>query len=559
MAFGPELINAIARALKSEVLPGRVNRIETGDSWAAFRLSSLRDQRLIFSWGHSSCGCGLADEEKIAVLKKIRPSRSSFGEALKSSFNNSSILSVRQLDRDRILRFGIQRTVGAGFSMEMSLVFEGTDRNSNLIILDQKDEILEPAKHIHGDVNRYRTIVPGIPYTPPPPLSLRPLDETGEIGKPEDLAGLAGIGRGLSNLIEAHWETYPPKKWDEMVRRTVGDDDALILQRHGKLLTVFPVLLPGGEALDGSLLRRCGEDVLSAYFGEQRRVILARVKKGLEREIKSRGRHRDGLENQRRLSGRGPEFLKMGNLLVSAGDSVPGNVSEVSLPDWETGELLLIPLDPALSAFRNAQKYFKKYKKGKIDASALDAEIKSIDDGISELKEQLETLEYIDDPDLLAASARDVLEWVAPSKRSVNGKKKSLPPHIRLENSGDLIYIGLNARGNRHVTFKVAAPGDFWFHVHEAPGAHVILKSSGGGKNREDSLEIAASLAAWFSRVKHSGKVQVDYTERKYVRSIPGKAIAHVTYSNPRTISVSPCLWKEFPEVARSIQLEDSR
>jgi len=70
-------------------------------------------------------------------------------------------------------------------------------------------------------------------------------------------------------------------------------------------------------------------------------------------------------------------------------------------------------------------------------------------------------------------------------------------------------------------------------------------------------VEIAASLAAWFSRAKNSGKVQVDYTEKKNVRSIPGSAIAHVTYVHPRTILVSPERWKEYPEAARSRQLED--
>ncbi len=185
--------------------------------------------------------------------------------------------------------------------------------------------------------------------------------------------------------------------------------------------------------------------------------------------------------------------------------------------------------------------------------------IGGIDEGITELLEQLEALESIDDPDLLSVSARDVMEWLAPKRTAGGRKQKSAPPpHIRLENGGDLIYIGLNARGNRHVTFKVAAPTDLWFHVHEIPGAHVILKTAGKDQVPADSsLEIAASLAAWFSRAKNSGKIQVDYTEKKNVRSIPGSAIAHVTYVHPRTILVSPDRWKEFPEAARSRQLED--
>ena len=40
-------------------------------------------------------------------------------------------------------------------------------------------------------------------------------------------------------------------------------------------------------------------------------------------------------------------------------------------------------------------------------------------------------------------------------------------------------------------------------------------------------------------RVKTSGSVPIDYTERKYVRSVPG-TVALVTYTNPGTLRVSP-------------------
>ncbi len=560
MSFGPELFTAMMRSFEETVLPCRIGKIETGDTWAAFRLSSGKDRWLLFSWNPGSYGCGIVGEDGIASLKKTRVSRSSFGEGLKRNFQNASILSVRQLNSDRVLVFGAERLVGAGFPVRLSLVFEGTERNSNLVILDETGSILEPAKHIHGDMNRYRMIIPGVAYTPPPPMKGKHLGETGGLEGPEDLRELRGIGKGLSGLLTRSWDGRPVGYWNDMLARLLsGKEQGLILQRHGPLLTVFPEPLPFCEVLAGPILERCGEEVLSSYFLGQRERILSGVKKALEKEIRSRKRHRDGLENQIRLSERGSEFLKMGNLLLAAAEQVPPRAREVELQDWETGEPVLVPLDENLSASRNAERYFRKYKKGKVDREAVKKAIGGIDEGITELLEQLEALESIDDPDLLSVSARDVMEWLAPKRTAGGRKQKSAPPpHIRLENGGDLIYIGLNARGNRHVTFKVAAPTDLWFHVHEIPGAHVILKTAGKDQVPADSsLEIAASLAAWFSRAKNSGKIQVDYTEKKNVRSIPGSAIAHVTYVHPRTILVSPDRWKEFPEAARSRQLED--
>ena len=110
--------------------------------------------------------------------------------------------------------------------------------------------------------------------------------------------------------------------------------------------------------------------------------------------------------------------------------------------------------------------------------------------------------------------------------------------------------MGLSARGNRFVTFRQATGDDLWLHAHELPGAHVIVK---GMKGREENevLKVAASLAAAHSRGRTSLSVQVDCTERRYVRSVPGAAVALVTYTNPTAFRADPDYWKRYsPETA---------
>ena len=121
-------------------------------------------------------------------------------------------------------------------------------------------------------------------------------------------------------------------------------------------------------------------------------------------------------------------------------------------------------------------------------------------------------------------------------------KKENIPPHLNINIDGANILVGLSARGNRYVTLKTARPEDIWLHAHEMPGAHVIirgLKRSELEESRRDVLELAARLAAEHSAGKNSGSVPVDYTERKYVRSVPG-TVALVTYTNPGTLRVNP-------------------
>jgi len=104
---------------------------------------------------------------------------------------------------------------------------------------------------------------------------------------------------------------------------------------------------------------------------------------------------------------------------------------------------------------------------------------------------------------------------------------------------GLLILVGKNSRQNEEVTFWRAAPHDLWLHVRGAPGARVIVKT-GGQEVPEATLQQAAQLAAYYSRARGSARVAVDYTERRYVRPIKGAGPGLVTYTQEKTIRVTP-------------------
>jgi predicted ribosome quality control (RQC) complex YloA/Tae2 family protein len=228
----------------------------------------------------------------------------------------------------------------------------------------------------------------------------------------------------------------------------------------------------------------------------------------------------------------------------------------VSLRDWETGETLEIILDPRLSPSRNAERYFKKYKKARCDPKKIREEIASIEGAIEEIREQRDLLEAIQDAESFEKAARDVGEWLSAvvekkDSSNKNTPKNTLPPHLRFEYEGYTILVGLSARGNRYVTFKQASGDDIWLHAHEVSGAHVIIRGARGREGLDPNvLLFAASLAAAHSRAKgevpqklkasdSTPSAQVDYTERRYVRAVPG-TMSLVTYTNPGTVRVAP-------------------
>lgn len=98
--------------------------------------------------------------------------------------------------------------------------------------------------------------------------------------------------------------------------------------------------------------------------------------------------------------------------------------------------------------------------------------------------------------------------------------------------------MGRSNRQNDRLTHE-ADRRDLWLHTQKIHGAHVIL-CTGGREVDEASLEEAAGLAAWYSQAKSSANVPVDCTAVKNVKKPAGSRPGMVTYTNFRTLYVTP-------------------
>jgi predicted ribosome quality control (RQC) complex YloA/Tae2 family protein len=69
---------------------------------------------------------------------------------------------------------------------------------------------------------------------------------------------------------------------------------------------------------------------------------------------------------------------------------------------------------------------------------------------------------------------------------------------------GFTVLRGKNARANEELLRKAASPFDYWFHVADGPGSHVILRRDHPGREvpRQSLIEAAtlAALASWRAR-----------------------------------------------------------
>ena len=173
----------------------------------------------------------------------------------------------------------------------------------------------------------------------------------------------------------------------------------------------------------------------------------------------------------------------------------------IAAKDPYKGKEIIISLDPVITPQENAQYYFSEYKKIKRG-------VPKIKDKMSQLEEEIEKIK---DPSFkLFDLPRTPREQI----------KKAEPYRIFKLASGSVVYTGRNARSNNELTFAFARPNDYFFHIRNYEGAHVILKAKiprGQRPNKRD-LQDAAAIAAYFSKAKTQKNIPVSYTQRKYLK-----------------------------------------
>ena len=214
----------------------------------------------------------------------------------------------------------------------------------------------------------------------------------------------------------------------------------------------------------------------------------------------------------------------------------------MTLVDYFNEELptLTIPLDQTKTPQGNMDDYFRKHRKH------LAAE-RELQPRIEEGQKELETLQR-------ELTAIEQGTWRPPEKphlimrartlmRAGEGKgrqEQRQGPFRRFTSSDGLaIYVGRNARENDELTFGLAKSDDLWLHARGTPGSHVVVRLEKGSDPPPETIRDAATLALLYSDLKKSGKGDVIYTRRKWVKKAKGQAPGAVTVTQDKSLHVS--------------------
>jgi len=460
----------------------------------------------------------------------------------------------------------------SGLEGETVLLMELIERRANLILL-QGERILDAIQRVGPEMNRYRTVQPGKPYTAPPPQpKLDPTDIT-EI-RLRQLVAEAQAGRPIWRALVGGIAGISPLFAREVVFRATGDSQTPISEcdRISPLLNAFldaltpywehewqpgAILGPDGRvvAFAPYQLTHLGRpepaESISVAAGRYYRPLLGTTpyraaKIPLQGAIQSARRRLVRKRNSLARQAPDPAALETlrqkGELILAYSPTINPQQTEMQAQYDPEGSPLLIALDPKLSPVANAKAYFQKYEKGKRAAANVPGRLAAADLEMTYLDQLATDLELAANwPEIdevrEALSAAGFLKEPPPARPRGGASK----PLRIVSEDGIVILVGRNSRQNEEVTFKLARPDDLWLHARGVSGGHIIIKS-GGRSVPERTLQQAAQLAARYSAAGDEIDVPVDVVTRKWVRRVKGGKTkpGMVQYSKEKTIRARP-------------------
>ena len=231
------------------------------------------------------------------------------------------------------------------------------------------------------------------------------------------------------------------------------------------------------------------------------------------------------------------ELLKANLYRVRKGDR------KLECENWTEPEspLAVLELDPLKSPQQNLENRYRRYRKAKGAREHLGTLIAEGEKLLDYLNSVLEELDRAESEQELNG-IRGELESVGMLKKGGREKKKTkpkpqkTPEFLRFESpDGWEILVGRNNTENDQLTLKYARRTDYWLHVKNLHGSHVILRCE-GREPSETALKAAAELAVRFSQAREGGKCAVDYTMVRNVKKGAGALPGKVTYQNYRTM-----------------------
>ncbi|MDR1620679.1 MAG: NFACT family protein, partial [Clostridiales bacterium] len=316
---------------------------------------------------------------------------------LRKRLTGGRVVSVTQPHTDRILEIEIESRDELGDPTRQRLIIELMGRHSNIIFVNADGVILDCARHVNAVMSSVRLLLPGAAYIPAPTQQkLNPLltDEAqvlhilGGAGDAHEALykNLFGVSPHCARQLVIRWsgeyetkiETLREAEKQGLARYLFGTfqnlskgifTPAMVLDDKGEPVAyyAFPIA-PAGNVVPIPTMRA----LLDAFYaGKDQADRIRRSGVSLSRILQnhlSRCHNKLAVYEQAANAGEDLEKLRLyGELLTANAYALSRGLKNARLMNYylEPPQECVAPLDERLSPQENAQRYFKRYQKGK--------------------------------------------------------------------------------------------------------------------------------------------------------------------------------------------------
>ncbi len=488
---------------------------------------------------------------------------------LRKHLSSAKLLDIVQPNLERVAELIFSATNELGDTVKLRLICELIGNQSNVILVKDEDRIIDSLKHSDIETAK-RLILPNAVYEYPKSqekenilnsnlktLAERISNMPGELSK-----NLLSVIDGFSPLVCREiehkilcntQELSFAEKLEKELKNVVGamndkNGAFIIYNLDGTALDFcYTEINQYGPNFKNRQFESCSE-LLDAFYTAKDNF--ARMQSAshdivkLVQNLKSRTEKKLALRlNELKQCECRETFRIYGELIKANLYKIENGSSFATVQNYYDENLsdIKIPLNPALSPAKNAEKYFKDYKKTYTAEQTLTQLTEN------DRKELIYFDSVLDNISRCSSIAeldeiRQELALNGYIRLIVNKKQKNNTPsnfNEYLSQEGYKIIVGKNNLQNDYITTKLASKSDLWFHTKNIAGSHVVVLCQGGAVSEETILK-AATLAAQNSKAALSSNVPVDYTYIKNVKKPSGAKSGMVIYTTNKTVFVNP-------------------
>ena len=585
MAFDGITTKHLIKELQETIVGGRIRKIYQPES-DEIRMTINREKEnynLLISANPNNPRVYLAEK-----LKENPGTPPSFCMVLRKHLLNGIIVGIVQHETDRVIEFSISGKNEFNDVVIKKLVVEIMGRNSNVILIDDKtdvsgerqegeDIILDSMKKVGSGSNRYRQILPGKVYIYPPEsgrqnfLSLtedRYYKMVAENSETVTERFWVQCFLGLSPIIAREFcfraGLNPELKLKEFSKKQLGylyqafsevmdeiekGPNCGIYYFRREIIDFSTVNLHHMTDNECTAYTNVSKMLEAFYYIKDKKIRFkaksANLRHQLDTLLKKNYKKLQNLHQDMDNSKKNEKNKLYGDLITANIYMIEKGMEEVSLVDYTDPEMktVRVHLKVNETPSQNAQRFYKKYNKGKRAQIQLAEQIKTTEEQVYYLESLTGGLDQSTELNELDEIRHEFMhsEFNKKGLTSKEAKKKiaaSKPLHF-ISSEGFDIYVGKNNYQNDYISTRLGVDEDCWLHVKDIPGSHVLVVANGRFIT-EDTLLEAGMLAAWHSKAKNSENVPVDYVEFKYLKKPKKSKPGMVIFTNQNTMYVTP-------------------